>query len=146
MASVNKVILIGNLGADPEVRYTAAGKAVGDIRVATTFKSGDNETTEWHRVVLWEKLAEVASQFLHKGDPVYIEGRIATRSWDDKDGNKKYTTEVVAERMQLLGSRKAADASETAPAEETPKAKRGRKPKFVEPLSAVDGDDDPFAA
>lgn len=105
MASVNKAILIGNLGADPDVRYTRAGKAVGDIRVATTFKSGDNETTEWHRVVLWEKLADVASKYLSKGDPVYIEGHIATRTWEDKDGVKKYTTEVIAERLQLLGSK-----------------------------------------
>lgn len=145
MASVNKVILIGNLGVDPEVRHTAAGKAVADFRLATTFKSGDNETTEWHSVVLWDRLAEVAGEFLHKGDPVFIEGRLATRSWDDKDGVKKYKTEVVAERMQLLGSRKSADeVAEEAPAPR--KAKPGRKSRVVEPQETADGDDDPFAA
>jgi single-strand DNA-binding protein len=146
MASVNKVILIGNLGADPEVRYTAAGKAVAELRVATSFKSGDNETTEWHRIIVWDTMAENAGKYLSKGKSVYVEGRIQTRSYDDKDGNKRYVTEIVAERMQFL-SPKGDSAADDAPADEPaqPKKTRGRKPR-VEPQETADGDDDPFAA
>lgn len=109
MAGVNKVILVGNLGADPEIRYTPGGMAVANFRLATseTFsKDGKKETkTEWHRIVAFNKLAEICGQYLSKGKQVYIEGKIQTRSWDDKDGNKKYTTEIVASTMQMLGSR-----------------------------------------
>lgn len=121
MASVNKVILVGNLGADPELRHTASGKAVTELRLATTSKFGDNETTEWHRVILWERRAEVAAEYLKKGSPVYIEGRIQTRSFDDKDGVKRYITEIVGEQMQLLGKRE--EASE-AKEEVAPKSRR----------------------
>ena len=116
MASVNKVILIGNLGRDPEVRYTASGSAVCNLRLATTrnWKSRDSgekvEETEWHSVVLYDRQAEVAGEYLKKGRPVYIEGRLKTRKWQDKDGNDRYTTEIVAETMQLLGSREGAGA------------------------------------
>lgn len=111
MASVNKVILIGNLGRDPEVRYTPSGAAVCNLRLATTrnWKNRDSgerqEETEWHSVVLYDRQAEVAGEYLKKGRPVYIEGRLKTRKWQDKDGNDRYTTEIVAETMQLLGGR-----------------------------------------
>lgn len=111
MASVNKVILIGNLGRDPEVRYTPSGAAVCNLRIATTrnWKSRDSgekqEETEWHSVVLYDRQAEIAGEYLKKGRPVYIEGRLKTRKWQDKDGNDRYTTEIVAESMQLLGGR-----------------------------------------
>mgnify|MGYP002784567549 FL=1 len=111
MASINKVILIGNLGRDPEVRYTPNGSAVCNISVATTRNwkdknSGDKvEETEWHRVVFYDRLAEIAGEYLKKGRPVYVEGRLKTRKWQDKDGVEKYTTEVIAEQMQLLGGR-----------------------------------------
>ena len=111
MASVNKVILIGNLGRDPEVRYTPNGAAVCNISLATTrnWKNRDSgekqEETEWHRVVFYDRLAEIAGEYLKKGRPVYVEGRLKTRKWQDKDGVEKYTTEIVAETMQLLGGR-----------------------------------------
>lgn len=108
MAGVNKVILIGNLGADPEIRYTPGGLAVANFRLATTEnrtnKEGQREQrTEWHRIVTYGKLAEICGEHLAKGKQVYIEGRLQTRSWDDKDGNKKWTTEVIANNMQMLG-------------------------------------------
>ena len=110
MASVNKVILIGNLGADPETRYLPSGDAVTNIRIATSEKwkdkSGEQqEHTEWHRIAFFGKLAEIAGEYLKKGSPVYVEGRIRTRKWTDKEGQDKYSTEIVADRMQLLGSR-----------------------------------------
>jgi len=111
MASVNKVILVGNLGADPETRYLPSGDAVCNIRIATTDRvrdkaSGDyKENTEWHRIVFFGKLAETAGQYLKKGRQVYVEGRIRTNKWQDKDGNERYTTEIVANDMKMLGSR-----------------------------------------
>ena len=111
MASINKVILIGNLGRDPEVRYTPNGNAVCNISVATTRNwkdktSGDKvEETEWHRVVFYDRLAEIAGEYLKKGRPVYVEGRLKTRKWQDKEGKDVYTTEVIADNMQLLGGR-----------------------------------------
>ncbi|TDM08156.1 MAG: single-stranded DNA-binding protein [Ideonella sp. MAG2] len=111
MASVNKVIILGNLGRDPEVRYTPNGAAVCNLRIATTrnWKSRDSgerqEETEWHSVVMYDRQAEIAGEYLKKGRPVYIEGRLKTRKWQDKDGNDRYTTEIVADSMQLLGGR-----------------------------------------
>ena len=111
MASVNKVIIIGNLGRDPEVRYTPSGSAVCNVSVATTRNwknkdSGDKqEETEWHRVVFYDRLAEIAGEYLKKGRPVYVEGRLKTRKWQDKEGRDTYTTEIIAEQMQLLGGR-----------------------------------------
>ena len=110
MASVNKVILIGNLGRDPETRYTTGGDAVTNLRIATTDvwkdKAGEKqEKTEWHTVVLFGRQAEIAGEYLKKGRPVYIEGRLQTRKWTDKEGVEKYSTEVVGDRMQLLGGR-----------------------------------------
>jgi single-strand DNA-binding protein len=111
MASINKVILIGNLGRDPEVRYTPNGSAVCNVSVATTrnWKNKDSgermEETEWHRVVFFDRLAEIAGEYLKKGRSVYVEGRLRTRKWQDKDGKDQYTTEVMATEMQMLGSR-----------------------------------------
>jgi single-strand DNA-binding protein len=111
MASINKVILIGNLGKDPEVRYSPNGAAICNITIATSRNwkdktSGEKvEETEWHRVVFYDRLAEIAGEYLKKGRPVYVEGRLKTRKWQDKDGVEKYTTEIVADNMQLLGGR-----------------------------------------
>lgn len=108
MASVNKVMLIGNLGRDPEIRYTPSGAAVANFTMATTERWNDpsgekKERTEWHRIVVWGKQAEIAAEYLRKGRQVYIEGSLQTREWTDRDGNKRYTTEVRAQRLQLLG-------------------------------------------
>ena len=106
--SVNKVILVGNLGKDPELRYTASGAAVANFSLATVnnFKNQDGEKeTTWHNIVAWKQLAEICGKYLQKGKQVYIDGRIQHRSYDDKDGNKKYITEIVAENMQMLGSK-----------------------------------------
>ncbi len=110
MASVNKVILVGNLGRDPETRYMPDGGAVTNVSIATTEswkdKNGEKqEKTEWHRVAFFGKLAEIAGEYLKKGSQVYVEGRLQTRKWQDKDGQDKYTTEIIADRMQMLGSR-----------------------------------------
>ncbi|MEN1727524.1 MAG: single-stranded DNA-binding protein [Pseudomonadota bacterium] len=108
---INKVILIGNLGSDPETRHTAGGSAVTNLSLATSEtwrdrQSGDmQEKTEWHRVVMFSKLAEIAGEYLRKGSKVYVEGRLQTRKWQDRDGNDRYTTEVVANEMQMLDSR-----------------------------------------
>ncbi len=109
MAGVNKVILVGNLGADPEIRYTPGGVAVANFSLATsenrTNKDGQRETrTEWHRIVAFGRLAEICGEYLSKGRQIYIEGRLQTRQWEDRDGNKRYTTEIVANQMQMLGS------------------------------------------
>ena len=111
MASVNKVILIGNLGRDPETRYSADGAAITNITIATSDRWKDKasgemkESTEWHRVAFFGRLAEIAGEYLKKGRPVYVEGRLRTRKWQDKEGQDRYTTEIVAENMQMLGSR-----------------------------------------
>jgi len=115
---VNKVILVGNLGADPELRNTGGGQAVSTIRLATTDRVKDKDgawtdRTEWHNVVLWGRTAEVVHQYAKKGRQLYIEGRLQTRKWQDKDGNDRYSTEVVAETVKLLGGK--GDAGESAP-------------------------------
>jgi len=107
MASLNKAFLIGNLGKDPEIRVTTAGQTVATFSLATTerikTKDGKSEDrTEWHRIVLWGKLAEIAREYLHKGKTVYVEGRIQTRKWDDKNGHTNYTTEIVGDNLQML--------------------------------------------
>jgi single-strand DNA-binding protein len=109
MAGVNKVILIGNLGANPEVKYLSNGTTVANFRMATTEnwvnRSGEKTTmTEWHRIVAFGRLAEICGEYLNKGKQVYVEGRLRTRTWEDKDGNKRSTTEIVATRMQMLGA------------------------------------------
>ena len=133
MASVNKAILIGNLGKDPEVRYMPSGEAIANITLATTDtwkdKSGEKqERTEWHRVSFFGRQAEVVGEYLKKGSQIYVEGRIQTRKWQDKEGQDRYTTEIVADRMQMLGSRsgqgdasgreRSAGTHESAPAGE----------------------------
>jgi single-strand DNA-binding protein len=116
MAGINKVILVGNLGKDPELRHTPQGMAVANFSIATseswTDKSGQKqERTEWHRIVVWGKLAELCGKYLQKGRQVYIEGKLQTRAWDDKEGQKRYTTEVVASGVQFLGGAAGAGAS-----------------------------------
>ncbi len=116
MASVNKVILVGNLGRDPEVRYMPDGGAITNVSIATTDtwkdKSGEKqERTEWHRVAFFGKLAEIAGEYLKKGSQIYVEGALRTRKWQDKDGQDKYTTEIIADRMQMLGSRSGGTVS-----------------------------------
>jgi single-strand DNA-binding protein len=117
MAGINKVILIGRLGSDPEVRYTPSGVAVANFNIATSeeWKDKDSgekkERTEWHRIVAWRRLGEICGEYLSKGKQVYIEGRLQTRDWEDRDGNKRYTTEIVANDVQFLGAR---DSSESA--------------------------------
>ena len=112
MRGINKVILVGNLGRDPELRHTKNGTAVANLSIATSETWSDNdgatqERTEWHRIVLWDKLAEIAEKYLSKGRQVYLEGRIDNRSYDDKDGNKRYISEIVVNNMVMLGGRGA---------------------------------------
>lgn len=115
MASVNKVILVGNLGADPEIRYLASGDAIANIRLATTDRYKDKqsgemkESTEWHRVVFFGRLAEIVGEYLKKGSAAYIEGKLRTRKWQDKDGQDRYSTEIVADSMQMLGDRQGGE-------------------------------------
>jgi len=111
MAGVNKVILVGHLGADPELRYTPSGQGVCELRVATSESWNDKngqkqERTEWHRIVVWGKRAEICSKYLNKGRQVFVEGRLQTRSYDDKEGHKRYTTEIIANDVQFLGGGK----------------------------------------
>lgn len=121
MASVNKVIIVGNLGRDPETRYMPNGEAVTNIAVATTESwkdknSGEKkELTEWHRITFYRKLAEIAGQYLKKGSQVYVEGRLQTRKWTDKEGVERYTTEIIADTMQMLGSRQGMGGGSGAP-------------------------------
>ncbi len=110
MAGINKVILVGRLGKDPEVRYTPSGAAVANFTIATSeeWKDKDSgqkqERTEWHRIVAWRRLGEICGEYLRKGSQIYIEGKLQTKSWEDRDGNKRYTTEIIAQNMQMLGS------------------------------------------
>jgi single-strand DNA-binding protein len=128
MASVNKVILIGRLGKDPEVRYTTDGKAIANITVATSESwkdktTGDKqEKTEWHRVTFFDKLAEIVGQYLKKGSSIYLEGKLQTRKWKDKDGQDRYTTEIVGKEMTMLGGKKDGESSapSKAPAPSAP--------------------------
>ncbi|MFN7882273.1 MAG: single-stranded DNA-binding protein, partial [bacterium] len=144
MASVNKVIVLGNLGRDPELRYTANGAAVCNIALATSrnWKSKDTgerqEEAEWHRVVFYDKLAEIAGEYLKKGRPVYVEGRLKTRKWQDKEGKDNYTTEIVAESMQLLGGREeGGEARAPAP---RPAPSRAPAPKSSSSFDDMDSD------
>jgi single-strand DNA-binding protein len=133
MASVNKVILIGNLGRDPEVRYAPSGSAICNVAIATSRNwkdktSGERqEETEWHRVVFYDRLAEIAGEYLKKGRPVYVEGRLKTRKWTDKDGVEKYTTEIIADQMQLLGGREGGTGGGTDEGYGEPRAEAPRR-------------------
>jgi single-strand DNA-binding protein len=149
MASVNKAILIGHLGADPEMRYMTSGDAVANIRLATSESWTDKNTgekrenTEWHRIVFYRRLAEIVGQYLKKGAPVYIEGRIRTRKWQDKDGQDRYTTEIEATEMKMLGSRQDARSGD-APAQ-FPQSARPAAAKSAKGTGFDDMDDDiPF--
>ena len=149
---INKVILIGNLGQDPETRTTPGGTTVTNIRLATTESwtdrtSGEKkEQTEWHTVVMWSRLGEIAAEYLRKGSQVYIEGRLQTRKWQDKQGNDRYTTEVVASEMQMLGGRSGGGAGQET--RDTRESGGGRSAAPAAPAGAgpsADFDDDiPF--
>ena len=130
MASINKVMLIGNLGKDPEIRYMPSGDAIANLTLATTEnwkdKAGEKqEKTEWHRISMFGRLAEIAGEYLKKGSSVYIEGKLQTRKWQDKEGNDRYTTEIVANEMKMLGSRPSGgDTSMDKPASSSAKSAR----------------------
>ncbi len=128
--SVNKVLLIGRLGNNPEIRYTNTGTAVANFNLATSENWNDKngqrqERTEWHRVVVWGKLAELCEKYLSKGRQCFVEGRLQTRSWDDKDGNKRYTTEIVASTIQFLGTANAQSSANTSAMESSPEMAEG---------------------
>lgn len=149
MAGVNKVILVGNLGKDPEVRHLESGAVVANFPIATTEtykdKSGNRqEQTEWHNIVLWRGLAEVAEKYLRKGSQVYIEGKLRSRSWEDKEGNTRYITEVIGDNMTMLGSKGSSsdNSSSSAPSNES---KQAEKPAESPDLSSSEEEDDlPF--
>ena len=163
MASVNKVIIVGNLGRDPEIRYMPSGDAIANIAVATSYKSKDKNTgeqkevTEWHRISFFGRLAEIVGQYLKKGSSVYVEGRLQTRKYTDKDGVEKYATDIVAETMQMLGGRSGmggdsgmddgggydAPAPRQAPRQAPPAPAARPAPKPVPNFSDMD-DDIPF--
>ena len=120
-SGINKVILVGNLGNDPDMRYTAGGDAVANLSIATSESWNDNQTgekkekTEWHRVVFFRRIAEVCGEYLKKGSSVYIEGSLRTRDWEDDQGNKRYTTEIIGREMQMLGGRRSEDNMDQSP-------------------------------
>lgn len=163
MASVNKVILVGNLGRDPEVRYMPNGEAVCNFSIATTDswkdKAGQKqERTEWHNIVMYRKLAEIAGEYLKKGRPVYVEGRLQTRKWQTKEGQDRYTTEIIADQMQMLGGRDSGGSNASyddmnqdqdmgaSPARQSAPAAQGAKPAAPAGASSFDefDDDIPF--
>jgi single-strand DNA-binding protein len=149
MAGVNKVILIGNLGKDPELRYTPSGQPTASFSLATTEKWTDKngqrqERTEWHNIVVWGKLAELVNQYLKKGRSAYVEGRISTRSWDDRDGNKKYRTEIVAREIQFLGGPGQASSGDAAQDSPEPASKGGVEPPAEAVPSGVVEENLPF--
>lgn len=142
MASVNKTILLGNLGRDPEVRYSANGAAICNLSIATTYKRKDQsgqqvEETEWHRVVMFSRLAEIAGEYLKKGRQVYIEGRLRTRKWTDSNGIEKYTTEIIADQMQMLGGRD--DDQQAQPQQRPPQQQQPTRQNYQVNNQAMDG-------
>lgn len=149
MASVNRMILLGNVGNDPELRYAQSGDAIANISIATTrkWKNKDGEKqeeTEWHRVSLFGRLAEIVGEYVHKGDPLFVEGRLRTRKWTDKEGVERYTTEIVGETIQLLGSRRDSDERAPPPRREPPPRTQQRPaPQKAPPQQDFD-DDVPF--
>ncbi len=149
--SVNKVVLVGNVGKDPEIRYLESGTAVCNFPLATseTYRNKDGErvtTTEWHNIVLWRGLAEIADKYVRKGSLLYIEGKIRTRSWDDREGNKRYITEIIGDNMQMLGKKAETAESGTQSEPGTAKEDSGKQEEsFDEPDSSEDENDDlPF--
>ncbi len=146
---VNKVILIGNVGADPDVRYLEGGTAVANLRLATTEryknKNGENiDQTEWHNIVLWRGLAKIVEKYVHKGMRLYIEGRIRTRSWDDQNGNKRYTTEIWADNMQMLSYKQEGDNTGAVPRSFNTPANPEPAAPAAASLAPDDSDDLPF--
>lgn len=136
MASVNRVILIGNLGKDPDLRYTPSGQPVATFPIATSEKWKDKDgqlqqKTNWHNIVAWGRQAEICKEYLKKGSPIYIEGRIQSRSYDDKDGNRRYITEIITTRIQMLGRKGEEPSAEQLPEQETE-------------TEGIEGDDIPF--
>ena len=149
MASVNKVILVGNLGRDPELRYTQSGQAVATFSIATTDrwrdKEGANqERTEWHRIVVWGKSAENCAQYLQKGRSAYIEGRLQTNDWEDKEGNKRTTTEIIAQSVQFLGGRGGGASGSGGSGGEADSSGGMSSGQSGTPTDAPPGDDVPF--
>jgi single stranded DNA-binding protein (ssb) len=152
MASVNKVIIVGNLGRDPELKYMQNGDAVCNMSVATTSSWKDKSTgekkedTEWHRVVLYRRLAEVAGEYLRKGRSVYIEGRLKTRKWQDKDGIERYTTEIIGEQLQMLGGSSGSEDGGQRQAAPAARQQQAAPARAIDSgtLSTVDDDDIPF--
>lgn len=150
MAGINRVILIGNLGKDPEVRNLEGGVKVANFPLATTEtyrgKNGEKaEHTEWHNLVLWRGLAEVAENYLKKGNSIYVEGRIRTRDWTDKDGNKRYTTEIQVDNMVMLGGRREQPGGNGyVPQPKPEKEDKGQEPEIDVDLNQEPGDDLPF--
>jgi single-strand DNA-binding protein len=146
---INKVILVGNLGADPDTRYMPSGKAVTNIRIATSEAWKDRQTgdqqerTEWHSVVMFDKLGEIAAEYLRKGSQVYIEGSLRTRKWQDKEGKDRYTTEIVARDMQMLGGRAGAGGGEARPAARSAPSEDRSAPPPAADVGEFD-DDIPF--
>ena len=145
---INKVILVGNLGQDPETRYMPSGKAVTNLRLATSDSWKDKQTgeqreqTEWHSIVIYDRLAEIAAEYLRKGSQIYVEGRLKTRKWQDKEGKDRYTTEIIANEMQMLGSRGGERAGAEARSEPRSAPSQERAPQ---PAPAGEFDDDiPF--
>ena len=145
---INKVILVGNLGQDPETRYMPSGKAVTNLRLATSDSWKDKQTgeqreqTEWHSIVMYDRLAEIAAEYLRKGSQIYVEGRLKTRKWQDKEGKDRYTTEIIANEMQMLGTR-GGDRSGAEPRSE-PRAAPSQE-RATQPAAAGEFDDDiPF--
>jgi single-strand DNA-binding protein len=150
MSSLNKVQLIGRLGKEPEIRYTPSGDAVAVFSVATSESWNDKqsgekkEKTEWHNIVIWRKLAEIAGQYLHKGDQVYLEGKLTTRKWQDKQGNDRYTTEVVVNNMVMLGGKKQGGPAPHPAGDNKPAQQPAQKPAAA-PIDDDGFDDDiPF--
>jgi len=150
MASVNKVILIGNCGRDPEMRYAPSGDAIANVSIATSERYKDRtsgetrEQTEWHRVVFFGKLAEIVGEYVRKGMPLYVEGKIRTRKWTDQSGQERYTTEIVADAMKMLGTRAGAQAEPFGRNEVPMEAAAPAAPR-PRPVVAADLDDDiPF--
>ncbi|MEZ5565585.1 MAG: single-stranded DNA-binding protein [Gammaproteobacteria bacterium] len=143
MSGINKVILIGNLGRDPETRYMPSGKAATNFSIATSERFKDRETgeaqerTEWHRIASFDRLAEICAEYLKKGSKVYIEGRLRTRKWQDKDGNDRYSTEIIADQMQMLDSRGSGSSGGMAPDGDDTDARSGRGSRGSRPASGA---------
>lgn len=152
MASVNKVILVGNLGADPEMRYMNNGDAVCNIKVATSDSWKDKQTgdkkeaTEWHRVVFFRQLAEIAGKYLKKGSSVYVEGKLTTRKWQDKEGNDRYTTEITGNEMKMLGGRQDGDGESAPRQQESRTAQSASSAAKKKPMFEDMDDDIPFCS